>query len=133
MLQALKPHDYVKKRRFLRTCKKPGRRTITLKTSVFSVTKLALVLIAGSRGTMYRYRVQKNPQDVVKNERDFAKIIFLCVVSHNKMYGPFIFGTVNVTGISYLDIKMENDINGFIYQHDRSPPHWHKEIPDYLN
>lgn len=82
---------------------------------------------------MYRYKgTTKSPRNCKKWTR-FHKDNFFCAISHNKMYGPFIFGTVNVIGISYLDIEMENDINCFIYQHDRSPPHWHKEIRDYLN
>ena len=44
------------------------------------------------------------PHEIVEQEHDSVKINVFCAISHNKIYGPLIFGTNNAMDISYLDM-----------------------------
>ena len=68
------------------------------------------------------------------------KVNVFCAISRRRVFGPFFFAET-VTGKVYLDM-MENwltpqladeEVQGYIYQQDGAPPHWHKEFREYLN
>jgi len=74
-------------------------------------------------------------------ERYSPKVNVFCTVSRRRVFGPFFFAEDSVTKKVYLDM-LENwlipqledeEIQGYIYQQDGAPPHWHKEVREYLN
>ena len=74
-------------------------------------------------------------------ERDSPKVNVFCAISGRRVFGPFFFAEDIVTGKVYQDI-LENwlmpqlpseEVQGSIYQQDIAPPHWHKEVQEYLN
>ena len=74
-------------------------------------------------------------------ERDSPKVNVFCAISRRRVFGPFFFAEDTVTGRVYLNM-LENwlmpqladeEVQGYIYQQDGTPPHWHKEVRAYLN
>jgi hypothetical protein len=46
----------------------------------------------------------ENPDVTLKHERDSPKMNVLCVISEERVYGPFFFVVNSVVGNSYLDM-----------------------------
>jgi hypothetical protein len=64
----------------------------------------------------------------------------LWAISKEKVYGPFFFVKITITGNSYLDMltiwrlpQLEEDSNDFIFQQDGAPPHFHMAVRNHLN
>jgi hypothetical protein len=58
-------------------------------------------------------------------------------MSCNKVYGPFFFQEKSVTGASYLDMLInwlmpQLHEDNFVFQQDGVPPHWHREVRNYV-
>ncbi|GFT86441.1 hypothetical protein TNCV_3259401 [Trichonephila clavipes] len=45
----------------------------------------------------------ENPHEVLESQRDSPKLNVFCAISWRKVYGPFVFGELKVTGSAYLD------------------------------
>lgn len=80
------------------------------------------------------------PHAVVEHERDSPKCNVFCAVTKTKVYGPFFFAEKTVTGVAYLDMlehwlfpQLGEDLEGFVFQQDGAPPHWHCEVRNFLN
>ena len=88
-----------------------------------------------------RIRGSQNPHVLIEMERDSPIVNVFCAISRRRVFSPFFFMEDSVTGKVYLDM-LENwlmpqladeEALGYIYQQDGAPPHWHKEIREYLN
>ena len=74
-------------------------------------------------------------------ERDSSKANVFCAISRRPVFGPFIFGEDSVHENVYLDMLIiwlipqfaHEEVQGYIYQQDGTPPHWHKGVREYLN
>jgi hypothetical protein len=78
----------------------------------------------------------ENPHAYVEHQRDSPKVNVFCAVSSQKVYGPFFFAEDTVTGMTYLVMlpQLQNiPTFMFIFQHDRSPAHFHCEVHQHLN
>jgi hypothetical protein len=63
-----------------------------------------------------------------------------CAVSSCKVYGPFFFAELTVTGINYLDMlqlclvpQLQEDSEDFIFQQHGAPPYFHFDVRAHLN
>jgi len=74
-------------------------------------------------------------------ECDSPKVNVFCAISRRRVFRPFFFAEDSITGKVYLDM-LENwlmpqltdgEVQWYIYQQDGAPPHWNKEVRDYLN
>ena len=83
----------------------------------------------------------QNLHALIEMERDSPKVNVFCAIFRRCVFGPFFFAKDNVTGKVYLDM-LENwlmpqladeEVQGYIYQQEGAPPHWHKEVREYLN
>lgn len=96
-------------------------------------------------GKVNRHNVRiwrsENPHAVIQIERDSPKVNVFCAVSKRRVFGPFFFVENTINGNIYLDVlqnwlmpqltaEMEQ---GFIFQQDGAPPHWHMDVRGYLN
>ena len=103
LLQALKPDNYVKRKTFCENIQEACEDDDFQNKPVFS-DEAAFHL----SGEVNRHNVRiwgtKSLLEIVQQEQDSAKINVFCTVSRNKVYGPFIFDTDYVAGISYLDM-----------------------------
>jgi hypothetical protein len=64
----------------------------------------------------------ENPHALVEHIRDLPKVNVFFAVSSCKVYGPFFFGKLIVTGINYLDMlqlwlmsQLQEDSEDFIF------------------
>jgi hypothetical protein len=82
----------------------------------------------------------QNPHTTLEHERDSPKVNVFCTISQTKVYGPFSFDENTVTGVTYLAMlqnwllpQIDADSEGFIFQQDGAPPHWHRDVRRFLN
>ncbi|GBM38287.1 hypothetical protein AVEN_17730-1 [Araneus ventricosus] len=83
----------------------------------------------------------ENPHAIYEHERDSPKVNVFCVVSSSNLFGPFFFIEKTVIGFVYLDmlqiylmpIPKERMHEGFIFQQDGAPCHFHNQMNSYLN
>ncbi|PNF39058.1 hypothetical protein B7P43_G04850, partial [Cryptotermes secundus] len=84
----------------------------------------------------------ENPRVFLEHVRDSPKVNMFCVLSKERVYGPFFFMETTITGIVYLDMLQEflipqsdeDDQEGHIhFQQDGTPPHYLGEVRLYLN
>jgi hypothetical protein len=69
------------------------------------------------------------------------QILMFCAMPTRKFYGPFFFHEDTVTGTSYFEklltwffLKLhEDEPEDFIWQEDRDPPHFFREVCRWLN
>ncbi|GFV32037.1 uncharacterized protein TNCV_1688101 [Trichonephila clavipes] len=88
-----------------------------------------------------RIRSLENPHEVLESQRDSPILNAFCVISRQKVYGPFIFGEPSVTSSTYLGALQlclipkleESEPDNFIWQQEVAPPHWHFSVHDWLN
>jgi len=74
-------------------------------------------------------------------ELDSPKVNVSFVISRRRVFGPFFSAEESVSGKVYLDLlenwlmpqHMDEEVQGYIYQQDGAPPHWHEEVWEYLN
>jgi hypothetical protein len=73
-------------------------------------------------------------------ERDSPKVNVSFAFSRRRVFGQFFYAEDDVTGKVHPDM-LENwlmpqltdeEVQGYIYQQDGAPPHWHKKVRDYL-
>ena len=82
----------------------------------------------------------QNPHALIEMERDIPKVNVFCAISRRCVFDPF-FVEDSGTGKVYLDMLenwlmprlVDEVVQGYIYQQDGAPPHWHKEVQEYLN
>lgn len=95
-------------------------------------------------GKVNRHNVRiwgtENPRASLQHIRDSPKVNVFCAVSREKVYGPFFFHEVSVTGVIYLDMlhewlmpQLQEDSDNFIFVQDGAPPHWHSQVRNYLD
>ena len=97
-------------------------------------------------GKVNRHNVRvwgtENPKPVCEVACDSPKVNVFCGVSTFKVYGPFFFSEQTVTGIAFLDMltewllekmKLNEDSVDFILQMDGVPPHFHRQVREFLN
>ena len=82
----------------------------------------------------------ENPNSYVEHVRDSPKLNVFCAISHEKVYGPFLFFEATVTGNSYLDMlqfwllpQLAQDIESLIFQQDGAPAHYYLDVRNELN
>jgi hypothetical protein len=80
----------------------------------------------------------ENPGATVEHVRGSPKINVFCALSSKKVYGPFFFQEKIVTGASYLYMLIywlmpQLHEDNFVFKHDGAPPHWHREVRNYLD
>lgn len=95
-------------------------------------------------GKVNRHNVRiwgsQNPHVIQEHVRGSPKIHVWCGLLHNDIIGPFFFIENTVTGNSYLDMlvnfavpQVEHLQPTIIFQQDGAPPHWSRNVRDYLN
>jgi len=75
----------------------------------------------------------QNPHALIEMERDSPKVNVFCAISRRRVLGSFFFAEDSVTGKVYLDMLeiwlmpqlTDEEVQGYIYQQDRAPPHRH--------
>ena len=79
----------------------------------------------------------ENPHVIHEHERDTPKVNVWCGLTRNSVIGPFFFIEATVTGHVYLDMLRNFVIDqlppGSIFQQDTAPPHYHRQMRDFLN
>lgn len=87
-----------------------------------------------------RFWGTENPHGVMEHERDSPKVNVFCAISNSCVFGPFFFVEKSINGCIYQDMlsewlfpQLEEAVPGFILQQDGAPPHWHKNVRQYLN
>jgi len=84
----------------------------------------------------------ENPRVSLELVRDRSKVNVFCTLSKERVYGPFFFMEMTITGIVYLDMLQEflipqsneDDQEGSIhFQQEGAPPHYLGEVREYLN
>jgi hypothetical protein len=81
----------------------------------------------------------ENPHLSYELKRATPEVNVWCGVTHDKMYGPFIFVEETVRATSYLHILEEfvlpqltqDRILDIIFQHDGAPPHWDLIVQEF--
>ncbi|GBN63354.1 hypothetical protein AVEN_236727-1 [Araneus ventricosus] len=88
-----------------------------------------------------RIQESENPHVIYEHEKDSPKVNVFCAVSSSNVFGPFFFAEKIITGFVYLDILQiylmpilkDRMPEGFIFQQDGAPSHFHNEVTSYLN
>ena len=87
-----------------------------------------------------RIRRTHHPHKAVEHYRDSSKVRVFCVLSQDKVYGPFFFQGNTVARPTYLKmlqnllfILLQADMNDVIFQQDRAQLHCYLGIRTYLN
>lgn len=80
----------------------------------------------------------QNPHAHIEYVWDSPKVNVFCAISHSSVYGPFFFDGITVNGQRYLAMlqnwlfpRLHED--NFIFQQDGAPPHWSRQVREYLN
>jgi hypothetical protein len=69
---------------------------------------------------------------------DKTNVNVFCAVGRTQVYGPFFFAENTITGHVYLDrlqhfLVPQLDVNSVIWQQDGAPPHYQRNMMQYLN
>ena len=79
----------------------------------------------------------ENPHVIHEHERGMPKVNVWCGLTKNSVIGLFFFIEATVTGHVYLDMLQNFFIDQFppelIFQQDGAPPHYHRQVRDFLN
>ena len=84
----------------------------------------------------------ENQRVSLEHVRDSPKVNVFCTLSKERVYSPFFFMGMTITGIIYFDMLQEflipqldkDDQEGHIHlQQDGAPPHYLGEVGEYLN
>jgi hypothetical protein len=82
-----------------------------------------------------------NSNEVIAHTRDSPKLNMCLTLSKQNVFEPFFFVECTATAIVYLDmlyefhmsILEEEGANDMLFQQDRAPPLFHREVTDFLN
>ena len=79
----------------------------------------------------------ENPHVIHEHERDTPKVNVWCGLTRNSVIGPFFFIKARVIGHVYVDMLqnffIDQFLPGLIFQQDGTPPHYHRQVRDFLN
>ena len=82
----------------------------------------------------------ENSHATMEHVRDLPKVNVFCAISSCKVYGLFFLAEPSVTSISYLDMlqlwlmpQLQENSEDFIFQQDRTLPHFHFDVCAHLN
>lgn len=138
MLQALRPTDEVARLNFCHHLTEELDENVTNKL-VFSDEACFHLSGKVNRHNLRIWGTEK-PHETIQHERDSPKVNVFCAISKKSVYGPFFFAENTVQGPAYLDMleawlfpQLKEAMNGFIFQQDGAPPHWHRDVRNFLN
>jgi hypothetical protein len=82
----------------------------------------------------------EKPNVVQEMECDRPKITAICRLKHDRVVGPFFFNEPTTNKTNYLQMLQNHvvaqlpNLDQVIFQQDGgAPPHWGREVRDYLN
>ncbi|GFX86738.1 DUF4817 domain-containing protein [Trichonephila clavipes] len=136
LVQALKPTDKPLRKKF---CEKFQEK--------FDVNGFENTLVFTDEvfcGKVNRHNLRfwgtENVYVTLEHQRDSPKMNVFCALSNSCVFGPFFFAEKSINGDLYQDMlsewllpQLEESIPDFILQQDGAPPHWNKNVHEFLN
>ncbi|GFX59139.1 DUF4817 domain-containing protein [Trichonephila clavipes] len=87
-----------------------------------------------------RFWDTENVHVTLEHQRDSPKGNVFCALSNSCVFSPFFFAEKSINGDIYRDMlsewllpQLEEAVPDFILQQDGAPPHWNKNVREFLN